>query len=284
VFNNTDRVGDIIEPGAFKQTLYDAYETKSMNASNVLWPLLHMHEDKEPIGGVTEAKETPAGLLIECFCDMDTQAGREAFSGISKGYTGQLSIGYNIVRSTRDQKGIRHLQQVRMLEMSVVTTNFAANPLANIDPASVKSASPETDDWKKQRPGYAPYVHPTHIDLPEMPERKRGESEREWTKRINVWDEINFRTSGLPPIAQLEEQRRKAEQDAELAKQRAQRVRNGTATLAERKAEAARTGRTPDGRKLADYDSATVYKLHAALVADIEIDEHGNGKPKTERK
>lgn len=143
VFGNEDQNGDICEPGCFKRSLQAATEVKERTGSAFLFPLLWMHDESNPIGGFTEMKEDKIGLHVKGQCDMNTEQGRRAFSGMRMGYMAQLSIGYNTLRSTRDQKGVRHLLEVRLWEGSAVTTGYAANTAANIlQTKQVATASP----------------------------------------------------------------------------------------------------------------------------------------------
>jgi HK97 family phage prohead protease len=132
VFGNEDYNGDIIEKGAFTKTLREAYEIKDRRKATFLFPLLWMHDVDDPCGGFFDMKEDTKGLYVKGMCDMDTERGRRAFSGMQKGYMAQMSIGYDTIKATRDQKGIRHLLETRLWEGSVVTTGYAANGEANV--------------------------------------------------------------------------------------------------------------------------------------------------------
>jgi HK97 family phage prohead protease len=286
VFGNEDLTGDVVERGAFTKTLHIAEQVKSATGSPVLWPLLWMHDEKNPVGAVMAARETADGLAIDCQCDMDTEAGRDAFSRIKNGYATGLSIGYTTVKATRDAKGVRHLLEVKLFEISVVTTGFAANPLAQADLLSVKSVrepSMNPKDWYSPRVPFGPYVHPesaeTRVPRPEdfRDERKYQEAYREWCFKSFLNQKAEEPTRVVDKggakeheVGYLHSTHSMADVDAELAAQRAQRVASGTATLAERIAHYNATGHTPDGRTLPDTDEAfnraydAIYKLLAA--------------------
>lgn len=141
VFGNEDLGGDIIEPGAFTKTLNDARERKAAQGSAYLFPILYQHDDKAPCGGFLEAHEDGHGLYVKGQLDLDTQLGRETYSGLKKGYMSGMSIGYSTIKH-KWVGDVRHLQELALFEGSVVT--FPMNPEAQV--SSVKAA---TDDDKK---------------------------------------------------------------------------------------------------------------------------------------
>lgn len=144
-FDNIDETGDRVRPHAFKRTLANKYEYKKNHNTNYLFPVLWQHDTDQPIGGYLEAKEDNIGLFVEMQLDLDVQRGREAYSGLKKGYIFQQSMGYDTLQSEYvkiDGKMIRDLTEVRIWEGSIVT--FPANTEAVV--TSVKSAS-GSSDW-----------------------------------------------------------------------------------------------------------------------------------------
>ena len=141
VFSNEDLGGDVIEPGAFAKTLNDARERKAAQNSAYLFPILYQHDDKQPCGGFVDAHEDGHGLYVKGQLDLDTQLGRDTYSGLKKGYMSGLSIGYSAIKH-KWVGDVRHLQELALYEGSVVT--FPMNPAAQV--ATVKAA---TDDDKK---------------------------------------------------------------------------------------------------------------------------------------
>lgn len=137
VFGNTDAWGDVIQPGAFADTLAAARKTGQ-------WPaMLLQHggfglgaEDLTPIGIWTDLAEDGVGLRVEGKL-ADTARGREAYALLKMqprpAITG-LSIGYIakewIARSRPDEPR-RTLKKVDLIEVSLVT--FPANPRARVD-------------------------------------------------------------------------------------------------------------------------------------------------------
>jgi HK97 family phage prohead protease len=142
-FNNVDEGGDRVRPKAFKRTLANKYEYKQKHGTKYLFPLLWQHDTGQPIGGYTEAKEDDTGLFVELQIDLDVQRGREAFSGLKKGYIFQQSMGYDTLQSEYvkvEGKMVRDLIEVRLWEGSIVT--FPMNTSAIV--TDVKSASGKT--------------------------------------------------------------------------------------------------------------------------------------------
>lgn len=147
-FDNIDETGDRIRPGAFKRTLQSKYQYKQAHQKTYLMPLLWQHDIGTPVGGYTEAKEDNIGLYVEFQIDMDIQRGKEAYSGLKKGYIFQQSIGYDTIQSEYvkepDGKMVRDLLEIRLWEGSIVT--FPANELAVV--TSVKASEGKQMDEK----------------------------------------------------------------------------------------------------------------------------------------
>jgi len=119
----------VIEPGAFTDTLRD-------DVGRVR--ILYQHDVHEPIGRPLEAVEDARGLWLTGQLS-DTARGREVFTLLEDGVVRELSIGFDPVRWTLQadplaphdpERQVRHLQAVRLWEISLVT--FAADPLAQI--------------------------------------------------------------------------------------------------------------------------------------------------------
>ncbi len=268
VFGNLDQNGDIVERGAFTNTVREA---KSAGGP-FLYPLLRMHNEAEPVGGIVSAVEDSTGLLITAACDLDSDAGRAVFSGIQKGYMSGLSIGYNTVRSTRDQKGVRHLLEIKLWEISAITTGYAANADAKVDPVSVKkigASSNMNDDWKRMRMGgVLPPMTTRAVALPEIKARSEYKSDEEWEAAIEVYHSARYRAAGLP-MPRLAEKwdREDAFRDAQNAAL-AERCRAGNATMSEMLAYNKATGWTPSGAPLTD-DRERIARAYAAVRALI---------------
>lgn len=135
VFNNVDYAGEIIEPGAFADTI-NAARVGEKDLPSVLWS----HDMWSlPVGTTTEAEEvlpydarlpekirTLGGLRTIGQFVMDTQMGHDTFAAIKAGALRKYSIGYYVLVEEFDRElGVVRLKKLDWLEWSPV--NFAAN-------------------------------------------------------------------------------------------------------------------------------------------------------------
>lgn len=122
VFGNVDDGGDVIEKGAFIKTIAEDFHRMK---------LFFQHNDCDlPIGKPLELREDEKGLFIRGMVS-DTQKGRDIKTLLKDGVLDELSIGYEAVSYDMDEQGIRHLREVKLYEVSIVT--FAMNEQATID-------------------------------------------------------------------------------------------------------------------------------------------------------
>lgn len=135
VFNNVDYAGEIVRPGFFADTIAEA-NTQGKELPPIFWS--HNAWD-QPIGITREAEEVlpydarlPAaiqqlgGLRVLGQFNLETQAGREAFSNIKLGALRKYSIGYYVIEDKYNRDtGVVELLKGDWLEWSPV--NFAAN-------------------------------------------------------------------------------------------------------------------------------------------------------------
>ncbi|MDZ7809190.1 MAG: HK97 family phage prohead protease [Arhodomonas sp.] len=138
VFGNVDYYGDVIEPGAFADSLAAAHQ------ENGEWPaMLLQHggwglsaDDLMPVGVWTELSEDGVGLVSKGTL-ADTQRGRESYTLMKMAprpaITG-LSIGYIPKdwepRSKADEPR-RRIKKADLIEVSLVT--FPANTRARVN-------------------------------------------------------------------------------------------------------------------------------------------------------
>lgn len=121
-FGNRDRVGDIVQKGAFKKTIAERFANGSKKDIKVLWqhfhPIglpIHMEEDSKGLYTVSKIAKTPQG--------------DEALILADEGVVDKMSIGYDIIKSEpKDRDQI--LQEIKLHEYSMVT--FPANEEAGI--------------------------------------------------------------------------------------------------------------------------------------------------------
>lgn len=130
VYNNVDSYNDVILPFAFRDSLAALKAQQVRRGSPYLFPLLAGHDPHCPIGGVKTAEEDGFGLWITAEIDLDTQDGRDAYSGITKSYNSGLSIGYIVDDKRYRSDGVRELVKLELFEGSV--TPVPANSLAGV--------------------------------------------------------------------------------------------------------------------------------------------------------
>lgn len=123
VFGNVDYGGDIVMPGAFKQTLTDHVREKTLPV--MFW----MHQMDQVPGKWLHMEEDSTGLYVKGKF-ADTQLGRETHTLLDMKAVRGLSIGYQTIDRKYDDDGIRRLIQVDLHETSIVS--LAMNPKAQI--------------------------------------------------------------------------------------------------------------------------------------------------------
>ena len=134
VFGNVDSYGDIVQPGAFKDSL-DAWR-----ASDRQIPLLWGHDTyalDSIIGSIdpSEAVEDDHGLLVTGRFDLDTESGRLAYRHVKGRRLSDMSFAYRVLEEAKKPDG-NHLLKLDLREVSIVHTG--ANPEAGV--RAVKSA------------------------------------------------------------------------------------------------------------------------------------------------
>lgn len=128
VFNVVDSYDDVVLPGAFSKTLND--RLLGDNPPGI--PILYQHSWYDVIGKIVEASEDEYGLRIKAQINTNTPLGRDVYSNMKFGAIKGLSIGFFTLRYSMDQeRDLRYIQEVKLMEISVVT--FPANEMALID-------------------------------------------------------------------------------------------------------------------------------------------------------
>jgi uncharacterized protein len=118
-----DSEKDVVEPGAFKRTLSEGFAKGGVK-------LLALHNEYQlPVGKSLELREDEPGLYVKGYIS-PTTLGSDVRQLIKDGVLGDLSIGYEAIVSDIDDKGIRHLRDVELYEISIVT--WPANAAAKI--------------------------------------------------------------------------------------------------------------------------------------------------------
>ncbi|MBE2277691.1 MAG: HK97 family phage prohead protease, partial [Rhodobacteraceae bacterium] len=83
--------------------------------------MLWQHDPAQPIGIWDEVREDEHGLWVKGRLLTEVGRGREAVALLEAGAIDGLSIGYRTVKAARDGKGLRHLTELELWEVSLVT-------------------------------------------------------------------------------------------------------------------------------------------------------------------
>jgi HK97 family phage prohead protease len=123
-FNQVDSQGDMVMPGAFRDSL------KQRGVEGIR--MLFQHDPKEVIGSWVEIAEDEKGLRVRGRLNPDVQRGRELAALLDQRALDGLSIGFRTVFAHRDKaSGVRRLHRIDLWEVSLVTFPMLAN--ARID-------------------------------------------------------------------------------------------------------------------------------------------------------
>jgi uncharacterized protein len=143
-----DTQGDVIAPGAFRDSITNAKVKRAERNGTNLWPVYWNHRYVDPenaLGGITAAAETPQGLVVEGKLDLDNPRALAVYEGMLGDYIREYSIGYAIVREHKRADGANVLDEVELLEISVVTAG--ANRYTRT--LAVKGHDPARDELRR---------------------------------------------------------------------------------------------------------------------------------------
>jgi len=122
-----DADGDVIEPTAFNNSI----------ENNLPISVLHSHDPSQVIGKVLDARvvemdDGTSKLWNLMKFNLDTQAGRDAFSNIKGQYIKEYSVGFNIPEKAMEfvregAKTIRKILEVDWIEVSSVVKGASPN-------------------------------------------------------------------------------------------------------------------------------------------------------------
>ena len=111
-FGNRDLQNDVIESGAFRETL-----RKKGGRVVLLW----QHNRDEPIGSII-AEEDSKGLKVQGQLALGVKKAAEALELLRAKIITGLSIGFKVVKEEFDRvTGVRILKQLNLWEVSLVT-------------------------------------------------------------------------------------------------------------------------------------------------------------------
>lgn len=129
VFGAQDSYGTIFDPGSFKKTLK---ERKGK------FPVTWFHDPTQPVG-LASVTEDDHGLLVAGDLDLENDVARRVYSGLRFGYVSEMSHGFNAIRHKVDEDGVTHFTEVKLVEVALLTSHYAANPQAVV--TAVRDAS-----------------------------------------------------------------------------------------------------------------------------------------------
>jgi HK97 family phage prohead protease len=134
MFNQLGNKGDVIEPGAFRQTLSERYVPPGGEGKNKVRALWN-HMRHKPIGRPTMIEPDTRGLKFTIQATEGVKAADEALRLIDADAINQMSFGFDAVEYRHDTfqpsdanaepTKARFLEKVKLYELSPVT--FAAN-------------------------------------------------------------------------------------------------------------------------------------------------------------
>ena len=137
LFGREDLARDVIEPGAFSDSL--------SNRGTGGIKMLLQHDPNQPIGVWEELAELPRGLYARGKLMMDVARAREVLSLMIAGALDGLSIGFRTIKARKSDNGaVRHIEKVDLWEISVVT--FPMQPLARVSAVRQSGNVSKTDD------------------------------------------------------------------------------------------------------------------------------------------
>lgn len=113
VFGLVDQGGDMVQHGAFKDTIKRAQKSGL--------PMLYQHDRYQPIGIWTSLVEDEKGLKVQGELVLGVKAADETYALVKKGAIRGLSIGFRTVNAGLDKEtGARVLKTIDLYEISPV--------------------------------------------------------------------------------------------------------------------------------------------------------------------
>lgn len=119
-FGNVDQGGDVVEPGAFIESVVKA------KGDRRTIPMLWQHNQHEPIGVWTDIAEDTKGLYVKGrLLIEDDPLARRAHAHLKAKSLGGMSIGYRIpeggIVEDEKRRGVSRLKKLDLREISLVT-------------------------------------------------------------------------------------------------------------------------------------------------------------------
>ena len=158
VVDDVDLAGDKtagFEGYAMLWNVKDSYATTFRKGAFVsgglddsIYPFLLMHNKDKPIGIVTAVEDDRGVFIKGRFAD--TVAGQECRELAKLGAMAELSVGFERLSSPEDD----NITSARLVEVSLITKNFASVPDAKLDEVRGKSLIVATHSNIKVRASY----------------------------------------------------------------------------------------------------------------------------------
>lgn len=128
-FGNTDAVGDVVLPGAFKNTL-EKWQ-KSGDPIPVIWSHDHGNPDAH-IGQVLESKETDKGLWVKGLLDMEEPFAAKVHRLMKSRRVTKFSFAYDMKDYEENDQGGFNLKELDVWEVgpTLIPANDATDLLA----------------------------------------------------------------------------------------------------------------------------------------------------------
>jgi HK97 family phage prohead protease len=123
LFGIADLGKDIVEPGAFRESLV----RRGPGGIKLLW----QHDPAEPIGRWISLAEDGRGLFVRGQLSLAVARAREIHALMREGAVDGLSIGFRSEKArTEPRSGLRRLERIDLWEISIVT--FPMLPQARV--------------------------------------------------------------------------------------------------------------------------------------------------------
>lgn len=133
LFSVADLGKDIVEPGAFRESL----TRRGPAGIKLLW----QHDPAEPIGRWISLHEDSRGLFVRGQLSLAVGRAREIHALMREGAVDGLSIGFKAERArTEPRTGLRRLHRVDLWEISLVT--FPMLPQARVSAVKALPRAP----------------------------------------------------------------------------------------------------------------------------------------------
>lgn len=119
-FGNVDRGGDVVEPGAFTESV------KAFHQAGRVIPMLWQHDRREPIGFWKDLAEDTNGLFVKGQLVLEgDQTAQRAYGKLKARALGGMSIGYVIPPggsiADPSRRNVTRLKRIDLREISLVT-------------------------------------------------------------------------------------------------------------------------------------------------------------------